>query len=404
MIDMSPSMLMKMIGPNPYMTQLPMDRLNEMQGMLPPPQAPRAPAPPQTPPPGPSGLMGLLNKPGAGNALMAVGMSMMAQSDQPGSLLGAIGRSLPAGMQAMQQAQGQRQYSEMMQAATAGMSPAQRSQFEMMSPDDQSAFLREQMTTPLPREGKVVDGKIVDPVTGAIIFSGDEAELPTDARMVEWLMDQPTAVRDEYFDMLDKRRGPGVTINTGDNAAGAASNRLGAAAADSLISAGATAESADSALGTLSRMNELLAMPEARDIMGPGTTVRSFMQRFNDDPTAREIRAEYAALAGQNVLAGLSAFTGAISDKEREYVEKINSADMSLTVEELRSGIAAIERMKQMAIDDFTDKYESFDPSEFDVTRGQVRQYEDLYERLIGGRTLTPEQLEANFRGSRPGG
>lgn len=126
---------------------------------------------------GPGGLTGFLQKPGIRDALLATGSALLAQSDQPGSLGGALGRALPMGVQAYQQGQQSAALDEAfadapesMRRLMAGLSMTQRQGLA-------GNLLMQQMAPRAP-QGPVTVGanqRLVDPNTGETIVGAMEA-------------------------------------------------------------------------------------------------------------------------------------------------------------------------------------------------------------------------------------
>jgi hypothetical protein len=98
--------------------------------------------------PSPTGLAALLQRPGLRDALLATGMGMMSQADQPGSVAGALGRALPMGVQAYQQS---RQNAEM-DALIAQMPPEMQKVLRMLPPAQKGQALMQLLQ---PKERKI---------------------------------------------------------------------------------------------------------------------------------------------------------------------------------------------------------------------------------------------------------
>jgi hypothetical protein len=96
----NPQILMRLLqqqqgGQGPPLTPITPQRITQGIERGAPPQAQQQPG----------GFSGFMQKPGVIDMLLSTGSALLAQSDQPGSLGGALGRALPVGMQALQQGQ-----------------------------------------------------------------------------------------------------------------------------------------------------------------------------------------------------------------------------------------------------------------------------------------------------------
>ncbi len=95
-------------------------------------------------PEGPSGIARFLAQPGLSNALMSTGAALLAQSDQPGTLGGALGRALPVGMQAYQQGQEEAK----LRAVIETMPPEMRRLIEALPASQRGAAMMQLLNRP----------------------------------------------------------------------------------------------------------------------------------------------------------------------------------------------------------------------------------------------------------------
>lgn len=312
---------------------------------------------------------GFFDRPGVRPAMLNLGLGLLAQKDQAGTLGGAIGRAGPGAVQAFQQGQQDAD----LEAAMEGL-PPQMQRVIMALPRAQRGLALMQMMQPEPPQVAEPGQDMEDAIL--------ELYGPVDPRtLTRDQLAKAGELARQYALERAEAGGTRVTIE-GEQAASAAASKIGSASAESLLGAAETARSAIGRITTAGQMKQLLENPEARKVFGPGATVRQLLQRANSDPTARRIAAQYRALAGQGVLEGLDAFPGQISDKEREYLERISAADESLTVDELQAGLDAIERIQRSNARRYLDEIEAFDPAAFNVTPQQMGQLRALADRV----------------------
>lgn len=125
----------------------------------------------------PGGITGFLQRPGIRDAMLATGSALLAQSDQPGSLGGALGRALPVGIEALRSGQQRAALDdafadapESMRRLMAGLSQGQRQAL--------AGNLAMQQMTPQAPPAPVTVGanqRLVDPSTGETIVGAMEA-------------------------------------------------------------------------------------------------------------------------------------------------------------------------------------------------------------------------------------
>ncbi len=318
----------------------------------------------------PTGIAALLADPALQQALLGTGAALLQQSDRPGTLGGALGRALPVGVQAFQEGRRTQEFEELL----TGMPESQARVFRLLGPDAGAGALAQSLLAGPPELTAVgANERFVDPVTGEVVLDAvpDVASAP--ASVDEFLFARENGFEGSYTDFLTAKRSPGVTVNVeGDKAASAAQGALGSDTVGRLAASRDAAVGATNTLGRVRALQGLLDAPEAASVTGPGSSIKTLAQRFNADPTAREIAAQFDALAGQNVLESLSAFTGAISDAEREFLERIQSGDRDMTVEELRAGLSVIERVQRGIAEGYLQRLDSFDGAAFGLGPGQL--------------------------------
>lgn len=319
----------------------------------------------------PTGIAALLADPALQQALLGTGTALLAQSDRPGTLGGALGRALPVGLQAFQEGRRTQEFEELL----TGMPETQARVFKLLGPEAGTGALARSLLAGPPDPITVGSGdRLVDPVTQEVLLDAvpDAASNPTSVD--EFLFARESGdFEGSFTDFLAAKRSPGVTVNVeGDRAASAAQGALGSDTVQRLAASRDAAVGATNTLGRVKSLQGLLDAPEAASVTGPGSSIKTLAQRFNSDPTAREIAAQFDALAGQNVLESLSAFTGAISDAEREFLERIQSGDRDMTVEELRAGLAVIERVQRGIAEGYLQRLDSFDGAAFGLGPGQL--------------------------------
>lgn len=317
-----------------------------------------------------------------GSGLLSTGLAMMANSATPGATFASsFGKgALTAGLPAFQKSERSAQEKVAIDELTQGM-PPEMAAIMRLNPNLGLQMYAASMQEPEVdreirdladgRQGVFENGRLV-----SIVGPGETVEAPTSVQEFEYSQQNP-----DFNDFLQARGGPLVEVITGDRAASAAASALGGASADRVIQSASQAEGALNTYDVVSEMMALLENPAAKRVMGPGSNIRTALQRFSDDPTAREIAAAYDALAGQNVLQGLDQIPGAISEGELRLVERINAGDRNMTVEELQSALEAIQRLQGMRAEAFVQEFNAFDPSAYDVTPAQMQQYRNIANR-----------------------
>jgi hypothetical protein len=160
-------------------------------------------------PAAPGGISGLLAKPGITQALLAFGSSMLAESDRPGgSLGGALGRSLPSGMQAYGQGQQEAELNKVME----GMDPRMRTLIMSLPPRERAMAMLQLNQKPDPVAlGR--DQRLVDPGTGeevaGIVPTAPTASVERGGVRIENLpMDQAVAALDSLPELPPEEMTP----------------------------------------------------------------------------------------------------------------------------------------------------------------------------------------------------
>ena len=323
----------------------------------------------------PTGIAALLADPAIRQALLGTGAALLQQSDQPGTLGGALGRALPVGIgefergRAQQSAEArQAEFEQMLQ----GLPPEMASVIKLAGVDGGGLEMFAQTLAPPELQAVNVNERLTDRAGNVVLDAVAQAS-DNPASVDEFIFAREEGFEGSFPDFLASKRSPAVMVTVeGDNAANAAQGALGTDAIGRLSAGRDTALSATRTLSNVQRLQELLDDPAAERVTGPFVTLKDVQERFSDDPSARVISAEFDAIAGQNVLEGLDAFTGAISDAERQFLERIQQGDRSMTVEELRAGLAAMEKMQRAAAQSYLSQIDNFDPTAFGFAEGQV--------------------------------
>lgn len=292
--------------------------------------------------------LSFLRRPGVREGLLETGMALMAQSDTPHtSVLGNLGRALPYGVQAGKEAAERHRYDQMLEGA-----PPQMRQFlKMMDPREGAAFmLQAAMAPPPPRdiyEGTEGQFFEAEPGGGFTQLTEPQAEaepLPSDVRTMQWLMEQPPEVQESYRAMFGPASGTTVNVNPQPTPFVEAIQQNQAA----LIQTGAqAAEAASSKIGAIDRVIEITRAPAFRNVSGPiwGGRVGELRSQFADDPTARQLAAEFNAIGGVMTMQQLEAFTGPKTDFEFQQAKRLVLNDTNLTPEEIRAGLEVHRRV-----------------------------------------------------------
>lgn len=111
------------------------------------------------------GFSAFLANPALREALMGTGAALLQQADSPGTFGGALGRALPAGMQAFERAQRAQEFSALLE----GMDPTQRRLFELLGPDAGAGVLAQGMLSGPSRTVVGENQRLVDDATGEVV-------------------------------------------------------------------------------------------------------------------------------------------------------------------------------------------------------------------------------------------
>ena len=330
----------------------------------------RAPLPPS----GPGGLAGLLAKPGISQALLAFGANMLAESDRPGgSLGGALGRSLPAGVQAFGQGQQEAEVEKLMASAPPEMQQLLRA----LPPQQRVPALMQMMQRPTP-VAVGANERLVNPETGAAIVDvapPPPDKPPADIQSFREFLAMSPEEQGAYMQFLEAKRPPGTTVNVGA-AEGGVKKAIGDAAFKTIGDGATRAQAAIDKVGAIDRIIDITSNPKFAEVSGPiwGGKVGELSARFKDDPEARQLAAEFMAVGGQMTMAQLEAFTGPKTDFEFQQAKKLVFNDPNMTVEEIQAGLkmhraVAVEEARRWANDmlDLDPQRLNFDPR--DVSR-----------------------------------
>lgn len=327
--------------------------------------------------------LSFLQRPGVREGLMQTGMAMMAQSDQPYStFLGNLGRALPAGVEAGRAASQQADYEAMLE----GLPPEQATFLKMLGRDRGLTMLAQQAMAGPPkpdflegREGEFFRGNPDGTMTQLTTPPAETVTPTANQRDFEFFQTLSPEQQAAYTALHGP--GPGVTVNTGDKAAGAAAGAFGSDAASRIISSSKSAEAAVGIMSTVAQADALLQRPEAQQVTGPGATIFTLRERFRDNPAAREIAAQFDVLTSDIMLQTIDSFEGALSDKELAFIERASAADRNMTVEELRAGLDLLRRIAERDVEAYVTEFDAFNPAAFDVAPEQMQQYRALRDR-----------------------
>lgn len=311
---------------------------------------------------GPGFLASLFAKPGFGNALMAVGMNMMAQADRPGNVFGALGRALPAGQQAMQQAQ-QRQAIE---EASQGLPPSMQALLPALGdPTTQGQALWGLATQPPPDMDfgtvRLADGRHQRVVNGVPVGDPfgpeDEVPDPTSAqeRFFDWWMNATPEQRAEFRAFNEAQAtGPDVSITMPGLTAGA---EAGAESDISIADAGRdTARTAAAELLRIEQAEGILEDPGF--FAGRGGTIANFFSGWGrtlglGTGEIAQKQDTYLGLVRSLAASDLVKYGSGsgLSDADLKEVKANLGADVALEPEVMRNLLTAakIARIKQIA-------------------------------------------------------
>lgn len=330
-------------------------------------------------PQSPTGPLSFLQRPGVREGLLAGGLSLLGSDTKRETFGQALGRSVGAGVEVGRAEADRQRYNEYVQTLPPQMQAVAR----FMRPEQFAGIMAQGMMAG-PGESKVVGAteRLVGP-TGEVIVdalpdSPDAPELPTSAQEFQFYESLSPEQR-AMFDTLNAK-GPLVTVETGDRAANAAAGALGSDATGRFTSAAEQGRIAVDLLNTVSTAQTLLESPAAKRVTGFASDIRTLAQRAAEDPTAREIAAQFDIVTSDLVLQTIKSFKGALSDKELSFIERASAADRNMTVEELQAGLGLLRRIHERTASNFLDEYDAFDPAAFGILPTQMQQYDQQAE------------------------
>lgn len=300
---------------------------------------------------GPGGLTGFLQKPGIRDALLATGSALLAQSDQPGSLGGALGRALPMGVQAYQQGQQSAALDEAfadapesMRRLMAGLSMTQRQGLagnllmQQMSPGEGFTL----------GPGDVRYGPDGQPIAAVPEAQNQPAEL---LALEEWRAAHPDLPPGEQMrTFYEARRGPGTTVNVGEQSP--ADKALVGIEADEVqagVTAAREAQGQLRALGEIERILDEGVSTGAMDERLLG--VRQIATAFGVGNAEELIQQEnFQALSNEIAIGLTQQLSGQISERELDFV-RAAVPSLGSTPEANRRLVDMARRAAQTAID-----------------------------------------------------
>jgi hypothetical protein len=365
----------------PLMPAMPLARpgpMNMLPGMSPMPG-------------GPAGLAALLQRPGLRDALMATGIGMLAQSDQGGSMFGALGRALPMGMQAFQQGQQEAEIDALLESAPPEMKrllkalPAQArvaALLGMMKPKEEEDYTLKPGEVRFKGKEKVAE------------VAPEPEKAPDEVRTFEAYAAMTPEQQANYREFLKAKRGPGnqVTVNTGGERG--ADKAIGEVVYNTITGAeGAQANLQK--VADIDRIVQITQDPEFKKVSGPimGSKWGELNARLSENPKARELLAEFNAIGGQMTMAQLEAFTGPKTDFEFAQAKRLVLNDPTMTVEEIQKGLAVFRKAAIQDANRWSDRMRGLDPSKLKFDPELLRTEMDL-----------AEQIKRQFPASRAGG
>lgn len=333
--------------------------------------------------PSPTGLAALLARPGLRDALMATGSALLAQKDQPGSFGGALGRALPMGMQAYQTGQEEAKLNELMQNAP----PEMRQLLAALPAGQRGAALLSLM--------KPGDAFTLSPGEKRFTASGQQvaavpesAPDPTDemrnfAAFLQ-LSPEQMAAFEKYVKM--KQSGPSVVVNTGDKAQETEIGKYWGQKYGQIMDG---AQLAPNKLAQLDQLESLLSMPGVyQGTGGQAVLDAKRLARSLGIEVEGVAETEAASAIGREMAlslrnpAGGAGMPGALSDKDREFLESMTPG-LSKTAEGNRRIIQAQRFLAQRSLE----------------VAELVRKYEAEHGRLDSGFQAL---VESTFAGSDP--
>lgn len=312
--------------------------------------------------PGPSGLTRILQQPGLSDALIAAGTSLLSQSDQPGNLAGALGRSIPVGVQAFRQGQQRSALDQAMEGAP----PEMQNLLRALPQGQQAPALFSMMQGQQEEEVEfrdLADGRIgvFDKNSGELLRIQGPAEEqdPTGTlqNFGQWLQMSPEE-REQFGEFMETQRSPGTTVNVGEQSP-REKVLMGLDEAE-LEDARSAAASARSTIDTLDQMENLLdegvetgaleemVMPFREAAAGFGINVEGLSQQQ-----------VFRALQNELTLGVTQSMSGQLSNKELDFAGQVVPS-LSNTVEGNRRLIQIARRIAERKQDVATAKRRYF--------------------------------------------
>jgi hypothetical protein len=283
--------------------------------------------------------------------LMQTGMGMMAQSDQPYStVLGNLGRALPAGVQAGRQAASKAQWDRIV----ADAPPQMRELWRMIGPERGPEYMMEMMTAPPPKRDiqEGVEGQFFEfgqdgGVTELTPAPVKPADVPDQWQNFEFYSKLDDAGKASFAEFMAAQRGPSTTVNVN----GEQDPRLQALAQQeaTFITDGYSAARASlDRVGTIANLSKLTESDAFQRVSGP------IQGRFGElaatvsgDVDALEAIAEFRTGGGMMTIEQLKAFTGPKTEQEYRWAQQLVLNDPTLTPEQIRRGLALHRRVAE---------------------------------------------------------
>lgn len=365
---------------------------------------------PITPPytPGPTGLAAFLARPGLSQALMSTGAALMAQSDRPGTTLGALGRALPVGMEAYQQGQQNAQTDALiqqmppqMQALLRSLPPAQRAQamFSLAMPKPGVVVKTdERLVNPTTGQTMVgalppnldfkplADGTIgaFDPRTGQQVRPG-QGPAEQSPMEKEWALYSSLSPADQKrFNAMKAAGANVVNVNTAPE--GAASAAVGKMVGDTIGGAAKAQENLNT-INTIDQITSLVNSPAFKQISGPlaGSSLGQLAARLGDNPQVKELLGQFNALGSTLTMEKLNAFTGRKTEFEYKQAKRMAMNDTTMTPEEITAGLRIYKQIAQQDANNWAEDMTGLDLKRLNVNPADVARPLDLARRIKNG-------------------
>lgn len=302
-------------------------------------------APKQVVAPGPdySGIGGFLRRPGIQDALLAAGSALLAQSDQPGSVGGALGRALPGAVQAYRTGQKRAALDDVFANAPE---PMRRMLEGLPLAQRQMIAAQMAMQSPPERDVRTVGGNLVEvPQQGApqVIYEGPD-ELPTEVRSFEAYMDMSPEERAGFLSYLQaKTASTTVNVNPG---ASPTQEAVLQQRAEFLTSGFETAQAAARKSDAIDSILEITEREAFGRVSGPlAGRFGQLAAQLTGDTDALEAIAEFQAGGGMMTMQQLEAFTGPKTDFEYRQAQRLVFNDPRMTAEEIQAGLRFHQRV-----------------------------------------------------------